>query len=47
MNIKKLQYSMHSHEQKMNKLNLHVHSHFRDIKDLDKTRIRSDEDAVV
>ena len=38
---------MHSYEQKMNKLNLHVHSHFRDRKDLDKTRIKSDEDAVV
>lgn len=35
------------YEQKMNKLNLHVHSHFRDRKDLDKTRIKSDEDAVV
>lgn len=26
---------------------MHVHSRFRDRKDLDKTRIKSDEDAVV
>ena len=26
--------------------NMHAHSHFRDRKDLDQTRIKSDEDAV-
>ena len=26
---------------------MHVHSHFRDRKDLDRTRIKSDEDAAV
>ena len=28
------------------KFNMHVHSHFRDRKDLDQTRIKSDEDPV-
>ena len=43
-----LQYSKYLLEMKTNiiQFNMHVHSHFRDRKDLDQTRIKSDEDAV-
>ena len=45
---KELQYSTYLHEMKTNiiQFNMHVHSHFRDRKDIDQTRIKSDEDAV-
>ena len=43
-----VQYSTYLHEMKRNiiQFNMHVHSNFRDRKDLDQTRIKSDEDAV-
>ena len=43
-----VQYSTYLHEMKTNiiQFNMHVHSNFRDRKDLDQTRIKSDVDAV-